>query len=109
MGARGTERVKFYKENFMTLHDQGYLIPEIAEKSGITPRYGYMLLQEIADEHGVKREELLKIPNRKHQSSVSFTKASIQVVNSEELRKEFEETIINIDSILGNIEKMMEV
>lgn len=110
MGARVTsERVKFYKENFMFLHDQGYLIPEIAKKSGITPRYGYMLLQEIADEHGLERDELLKVKNRKHVQSGNFTKTVVNSVDSQELKREFEETICNIDDITKKIDQMMEL
>lgn len=93
----------------MRLHDEGYSIPEIAEKSNISYAHAYTLLQEIADEHGVKRSDLLKIPNRKRQQDRNFTKISIQSVDSNELKKEFEETIIKIDSILDDIEKMMEV
>lgn len=56
-----SERVLRMKQNFMGLHEQGYSIPEIAAKHNLSNPSVYRHLQEIADENGVRREDLLKI------------------------------------------------
>ena len=110
MGAKAvTERVKSYKRNFMTLHEKGYSIPEIAEKCNISVRYAYMVLQEIADENNVTREELLKIKNRKQVISYNSMKVTRQLVDSKELLKDFAETLKGIDRISEKIDSMMKL
>lgn len=109
MGARTTttERVKFYKRNFMRFHDEGYSIPEIAEKSNISYGHAYTLLQEIADANGVSREELLKIKNRKKPQFGKSSKIATQFVNSAELAEEFDNTLKSVDNILEDIDRMI--
>ena len=70
MAVQTTERVHVMMENFMELHEQGYSIPEIAEKFNLNSSTIYRHLQEIADANGVLREDLLQIVkvsfSRKH-------------------------------------------
>ena len=108
MGARTiTERVKFYKKNFMFLHDKGKSISEIAEECNISRGHAYMLLQEIADENGVSREELLKIKNRKQTQSVNSSQGVKVLVDGNELKKNFEELASDIDCIVEKIDQMI--
>ena len=65
-GREETQRVKNMKENFMTCHQDGLDIPQIAEKFEVNVTTIYKLLQEIADANGVERKELLKRVHRPH-------------------------------------------
>lgn len=55
-----SEGAELYVKNFMYWHNQGLLIPEIAEKYGIGHNTAYLYLQEIADLNGVSRDSLLE-------------------------------------------------
>jgi predicted transcriptional regulator len=54
------------KENFMTCHQDGLGIAEIAAKFEVTTTTIYKSLQEIADANGVERKELLERVHRPH-------------------------------------------
>lgn len=103
-----TERVKFYKKNFMSLHEKGYKIPEIADMCSISRGHAYMLLQEIADENGVTREELLTKNWKKSQTGKS-TKVAKILVDGSELQRDFENVMNDIEGIVNKINNMMEV
>lgn len=59
--AKISETASVMKKNFMTLHDQGFTIPEIAQKFNLSTPTVYRHLDEIARENGVAREDLLKV------------------------------------------------
>lgn len=61
MSARNNERTIQMMANFMQLHNQGFSIPEIAEKYSLHQITVYRHLQEIADKNGTTREELLQV------------------------------------------------
>ena len=111
MGARTTttERVKFYKNNFMRFHEEGYSIPEIAGKCNISCGHAYALLQEIADANEVTREELLKIKDRKKPQFLKSSKIATQFVDSAELASEFDNTLKSVDNILEDIDRMINI
>ena len=51
-----SERTKLMKENFMSLHNRGLMISEIAQKYNLSDQTVYNSLQAIADDYGVRRE-----------------------------------------------------
>ena len=55
------ERTKLMKENFMSLHNRGLMISEIAQKYNLSDQTVYNSLQAIADANGVSRESLLQV------------------------------------------------
>lgn len=63
MSSKNSERAQKLLKNFMSLHNSGYSIPEIAEMHGLNPATVYRHLQEIADANGVTRESLLERVN----------------------------------------------
>lgn len=54
------ERTLQMMENFISLHNEGYSIKEIAEKHKLSPSVVYKNLDKIAEKAGVPREELLE-------------------------------------------------
>ena len=63
--ARGrlSERVKEMMKNFVPLHEEGFTIPEIAEKYSISDSTVYGHLDEIAEQNGyASRVDLLSRP-----------------------------------------------
>ena len=98
-----------FKEIFMTKYNEGYGVGEIAEMCHITSRYGYMLLQEIADANGVSRDELLKIKNRKQPEGNFGGKQSAKVIDADTLKGEFQEVIGKVDGIISKIDGMLKL
>lgn len=58
---KSSERVHKMKEEFMSLHNNGKTIPEIATMFHLHYTTVYDHLEEIAKENGVDREDLLKV------------------------------------------------
>ena len=68
--AERDERTLRMKQEYMRLHfKEGKSPKEIAELFSLTPTTVYSMLQEIADENGVSRSELLQQP---HEKPVSY-------------------------------------
>lgn len=62
MGRRRSENVLQFKQVFLAKKQKGLSVREIAEQCHISTTYGYYLLQEIADENGMTRDEVLRQP-----------------------------------------------
>ena len=60
MGRRRSEKVLQFKRVFLAKKQEGLSVREIAEQCHISTIYDYYLLQEIADENGMTRDEMLK-------------------------------------------------
>lgn len=60
MATKTSERVFQMKEDFQELHLQGFSIPKIAHMYDLCSSTVYSYLDEIAQAHGVSREELLQ-------------------------------------------------
>lgn len=60
MGRRRSENVLQFKQVFLAKKQKGLSVREIAEQCHISTTYGYYLLQEIADENGMTRDEVLR-------------------------------------------------
>lgn len=102
-----TERVKFYIQNFMSLHEKGYKVPEIAEICKVSRGHAYKLLQEIADANGVTRDELLLVKGWHKSQTGNSTKVIRRLVDGNALHAEFEKVVCDVDSIIKEIDKMI--
>lgn len=60
MGRRRSEKVLQFKRVFLAKKQEDLSVREIAEQCHISTTYDYYLLQEIADENGMTRDEMLK-------------------------------------------------
>ena len=65
MKNRTTEQVKRFCDQFMSEHEKGLSIPEIAYRYGISKVSAYNNLELIAKKQGMSREDLLqRIPSK---------------------------------------------
>lgn len=103
-----SERVHVMKENFMTWHNQGYSIPEIAEMSHISFSCVYNHLQEIADENGVTRDSLLQLVRTERSERVWSEEARRVKVNGEQMRQEFTVASDSIARLIKQIDEIIE-
>lgn len=102
-----SERVLRMKQDFMRLHEEGYSIPEIAELYNLSGRTVYRHLQEIAEENGVKREDLLKVV-RVYKVERFWTNHASQVkVDVEELNDGFDKAKSTVGSLISMIDTML--
>lgn len=104
--ARESERMRLMKENFMELHQQGFTIPEIAEKYNLGKATVYHTLQDIADANGVSRESLLKIVRTPTERAYKEEAKRVKV-NVTELKKGFEEAGKQLDFLIGIIDETL--
>lgn len=106
MAANSSERVKQLIQNFMTFHNKGLSIPEIADKFGLTPGTVYLRLQEIADLNGVDRTSLLTVPHKKHIVSSRVQKLRKEV-DPVELQNNFTEMISVGNELVSKIDTIL--
>lgn len=106
MAANSSERVKQLIDNFMTYHNKGLSIPEIADEFGLTSRTVYLRLQEIADLNGVDRTSLLTVPHKPHVIS-SRVKKLHKDVNPVELQENFTEMISLGNELVSKIDTIL--
>lgn len=106
--AKGSERTRVMKENFMTLHNAGYTIPQIAEQNNLSEGTVYRYLQEIADANQVSRESLLQVVRMPTEQQVLRREAEHVKVNVQELRAGFQKAGNIIDLLIGIIDGTLE-
>lgn len=105
-----SERVLKMSENFMSLREQGMSISEIADKFSLHFTTVYDELDSISKANGVSRNSLLDRPHSCHSSPIGKkkqTKAK-ELINIEETALAFEKTLMDIDTILKNIDQFLE-
>ena len=102
-----SETVNVMKQNFMTLHNEGYSIAEIAERFELSPPTVYRHLDEIARENKVTRNDLLQIikspySERGFREEVKRVKVDVEELNKGLAKAEesIQETIDMITMIL---------
>ena len=106
--ARETERVRLMKENFMRLHEAGYSIVQIAEQYNLGKDTVYRHLQGIADANKVSRESLLQIVRTPSERAIQKEEERKTKVTVEGLRQGFREVGERIDSLIGEIDEVLE-
>lgn len=103
-----SERVHVMKENFMTWHNQGFSIPEIAEMSHLSFNSVYNHLQEIAYENGVTRESLLQIV-RTQKSPKAWKDEEKRVrIDTLSMAEDFKKAAETVNSLISQIDKVIE-
>ena len=73
MAAKQHERTLQMMENFISLHNEGYSVKDIAEKYNLSLSVVYKNLGTIAEKAGVTRKELLEKPFIADHSGRNFT------------------------------------
>lgn len=103
-----SERVVSMKQHFMEYHEKGYSIPEIAKEFNLGFGTIYRHLQEIADENGTTREELLKIIQTPR-SEKTWRKEEEKVkINVKEMEEKFDDLINSIDGLVNKVHEILE-
>lgn len=102
-----SERVKKMRKEFMSLHKQGYTIPEIAEKEGLSPYTVYRYLGDIAAANGVTREDLLKTPHKQHIMQEKRNSSFCSKVNPERLKQDFDKVIGETNQLIGKLNSIV--
>ena len=107
MLTKESERTRVMKENFMAQHLEGDTIPEIAERYNLSRATVYRHLQEIADNHGVTRESLLKIirvPTTERQYAEEERRTK---VTADELKAGFKSANDSINNLINYIDLIL--
>ena len=105
--SKESERTKLMKENFMSLHNRGLMISEIAQKYNLSDQTVYNSLQAIADANGVSRESLLQVIKTPSDKAYAreVEKVKVDVGN---LINGFEGAENQIKSLIKTIDKTLE-
>lgn len=103
-GNKMSERVVQMKNGFMSLHQKGYSISQIAETYSISSTCVYMHLDEIAAENHVTRDELLKNPSMKGLTPGSSGRKHI--LTGEEMDETLDEFRTSLDEADKSFEKI---
>ena len=103
-----SEKVSRMIDNFMELHNQGYTIPQIAEKFKLSETTVRIHLQEIADNNGVSRDSLLQIVHSQHFMSKIRNSAQMEKEDPKELRRVFESAMNEVTELIKVIDKRLE-
>lgn len=105
-----SERVKQMKKEFIKYRESGKTIKEIANIFGLTDRTIYLYLQEIADEHNLSRDDLLFRIHKQHiRTSINQLNEKKEIIDIEEMRKDFIGMLKNSERIIKNIEETLDL
>lgn len=94
------ERTLKMMANFMSHHEAGMSIPEIAKKYDLTARVVYYRLDEIAEAAGVTRESLLEVIQPPRIGSNWYIKPVEKVDTAE-----FDEHLVAVRADLGKLQQ----
>lgn len=103
---KSTERVIQMKQNFMRLHDEGKTIPEIAKIYNLNFSTVYKSLQEIADENGTTREELLSqvhVGTSRNSKNYSTPKTP-NTIDFKKLSESFDFVLAELNNLITDID-----
>lgn len=107
MAKAKSERVRRMIAEFMTWHNEGFSIYQIADKFQLSAHTVYQYLQEIADANGVTRKSLLQRV-RSQTAKTALLEEERQVhVSVQELTTDFANARSAIDSICNKIDNML--
>ena len=110
---RISERVRIMEENFLSFHEKGYSIAEIAAEFKLSGPTVYQYLGEIAEKNGMRREDLLqriyhtqaqRLRKEESEAKASFEKVQEELGNA---RTSLQRVITEINKILDDEEKIM--
>ncbi|MBR3132205.1 hypothetical protein IKG33_02245 [Candidatus Saccharibacteria bacterium] len=93
-------------ESFISLHNKGYDIIDIAKMFDLSYSTVYKRLGEIAKKAGVAREELLKKPIEADHSGRNFT--PVKPVDRAKFNESFATLMAGVDALQSEIAKTIE-
>lgn len=100
------ERTFKMMENFISLHNEGYSIKEIAKKYSLSTTTVYNRLEEIAEKAGVTRKELLKKPFIADHSGRNFT--PVKPIDRKSFNEGYDVLMRAVDALSAEIGKTIE-
>ena len=101
-----SERVRRMKENFMSLHEEGKTILEIATLFNLSRDTVYRHLGDIAAQNGTTRENLLQ---QVHKTPAFWKREQKQVhVDVDELYRNFDIADQALSTIINQIDRILE-
>lgn len=106
--ARISETVNVMKQNFMALHNDGYTIPEIAQKYNLDKSTVYRHLDDIARENGVSRDDLLQVIKGPCSERAFREEAKRVRIDVKELRKGLSDADNAIQGTIDLIDMILE-
>lgn len=98
-----SERTFKLREGFMSLHNQGLGVSEIAENFDLHPVTVYRLLDEIAEAAGVTRESLLQRPHTAHASCPGNHSTVPMPINLIDYQNHVQETLSDFDDTIATV------
>lgn len=101
-----TQRVAILVDSFMDYHNQGYSIPEIAEKLNVSNVTIYQHLEEIARKNGKTREDLLKVVHSVERIDKGISRKG-STIYSEEVIKSLQDIITDVDCLINKISETL--
>lgn len=105
--ATESERVVQMKAHFMQLHEEGWSIPEIADKYNLSKGTVYRHLASIASQNGVTREVFLQ---QVHQTPTYWARQSKALkVDGNQLLEKFDVAQNAIKNITGDISSLITI
>ena len=101
MATRQHERTLQMMENFISLHNDGHSIGDIAKIYNLSETTVYSNLGKIAEKAGVSREELLKKPIVADHSGRNFT--PVKPIDRAKVDESFAMLMAGVESIQSQI------
>ena len=105
---RREERTKEMIRQFPKLRAENKSIQEIADIFGLSKKTVYEYLQEIAENMGVSRDDLLYEVQKKHDVCNATGRKAIEQVDTVELEQHFSAMIKEVDEIILSLDKMLQ-
>ena len=103
-----SERVKEMMKNYISLHEKGLSVSEIAERFGISEKTVYMRLGEIAEQNGLSREELLVRPRFKESERKRLREDKRIRAKFDQVSSELNEAITSMNKIVAEIDYIID-
>lgn len=100
-----SERVKAFKQHFMEHHENGWDVLRISQHYGISRRYAYNLLDDIATSNNVPRKSLLSVPHKQHASPNRVL--TNNEVSTQEIKETFEKILDNTQELIARIDLIL--
>ena len=104
MKGRGKDqRTQEMIKNFFSMWKEGKTAIEIAECYGASRKTLYTYLQEIADENGVSRADLLIKPHKAHIMTKSSSNVKHEKVDEEKIKTEIDKMLSDVNTLICKI------
>lgn len=108
MKTRYDERTLRMMEDFMSLHEQGLTIAEIAEKCRVSVWTVYERLGEIAKKNHVSRDSLLQVIHSTGWNGRTGGNDDLITIDVDAFEKKVNAAVKDIDEIINDINRTME-